>query len=133
MVRYLIVVCIYMCVGVCVYVCVCVCMCMCVCMYVCMCVCMCMCVYIYIYICGRVRPSRDSSVWLRLTSREQLISTECSMHQVLSFAKMLVVWWTNEKYFVLIIILQSVQWIDSEHISTYTCFVLSRTHQCGSG
>ena len=36
-------------------------------------------------------PSQDSSVWLGLTSREQLMSPECSKHQVLSFAKMLVV------------------------------------------
>ena len=34
------------------------------------------------------RPSQDSSVWLGLTSREQLMSPECSKHQVLSFAKM---------------------------------------------
>ena len=33
------------------------------------------------------RPSQDSSVWLGLTSREQLMSSECSKHQVLSFAK----------------------------------------------
>ena len=37
------------------------------------------------------RPSQNSSVWLGLTSREQLMSPECSKHQVLSFAKMLVV------------------------------------------
>ena len=36
-------------------------------------------------------PAQDSSVWLRLTSREQLMSPECSKHQVLSLAKMLVV------------------------------------------
>ena len=47
----------------------------------------------YIYIHRHVfRPSQDSSVWLGLTSREQLMSPECSKHQVLSFAKMLVVW-----------------------------------------
>ena len=38
------------------------------------------------------RPSQNSSVWLGLTSREQLMSPECSKHQVLSFAKMLVLW-----------------------------------------
>ena len=32
------------------------------------------------------RPSQDSSVWLGLTSREKLMSPECSKHQVLSFA-----------------------------------------------
>ena len=31
------------------------------------------------------RPSQDSSVWVRLTSREQLISPECSKHQVLIY------------------------------------------------
>ena len=79
------------------------------------------------------RPFRDSSVWLGLSSRKQLISPECSKHQVLSFAKMLVVWWTNKKYSILISVLQSAQWINLERISTDTCFVLSRTHQCGSG
>ena len=45
------------------------------------------CIYIYIYIHMHVfRPSQVSSVWLGLTSREQLISPECSRHQVLSFA-----------------------------------------------
>ena len=38
-----------------------------------------------------LRPSQDSSVWLGLTSREQLMSPEYSKHQVLNFAKMLVV------------------------------------------
>ena len=28
------------------------------------------------------RPSQDSSVWLELTSKEQLMSPECSKHQV---------------------------------------------------
>ena len=51
------------------------------------------------------RPSQDSSVWLGLTSREQLMSPECSKHQVLSFPKMLVVWLTNKKYSVLISVL----------------------------
>ena len=36
------------------------------------------------------------TVWLRLTSIERLMSPECSRHQVLSFAKMLAVWWTNK-------------------------------------
>ena len=43
--------------------------------------------YIHIHV---FRPSQDSSVWLGLTSREQLMSPECSKHQVLSFAEMLV-------------------------------------------
>ena len=43
--------------------------------------------YIYIYIHIHVLcPSQDSSVWLGLTSREQLMSPECSKHQVLRFA-----------------------------------------------
>ena len=51
-------------------------------------------VYIYIYICNIYidrqvfRPSQDSSMWLGLTSREQLMSPKCSKHHVLSFAKM---------------------------------------------
>ena len=81
--------------------------------------------YIYIYIHIHVfRPFQDSSVRLGSTNREKLMSPECSKHQVLSFAKMLVVWWTNKKYSVLISVLQSAQWINSERISTYTCFVL---------
>ena len=77
--------------------------------------------YIYIYIHIHVfRHSQDSSVRLRLMSREQLMSPECSKHQVLSFAKMLVVWWTNKKYSVLISVLQSAQWINSEHIYPHT-------------
>ena len=34
--------------------------------------------------------------------------------------------------YVLISVLQSAQWINSECISTNTCFVLPRSHQCGS-
>ena len=78
--------------------------------------------YIYIHI-HVFRPTQDSSVWLGLTSREQLMSPECSKHQVLSLAKMLVV--NEQKIFC------------SHHcspecsmnklrayISTYTCFIL---------
>ena len=54
-------------------------------------------------------PSQDSSLWLGLTNREQLISPECSKHQVLSFAKMLMFWCTNKRYSVLISVLQSAQ------------------------
>ena len=61
-------------------------------------------------------PSQDSPVWLELTSREQLMSPECSKHHVLSFAKMLVVWWTNRNHSVLISVLQSAEWINSERI-----------------
>ena len=39
-----------------------------------------------------LRPSQESSEWLRLTSREQLISAECSKHKVFSLAKMPLVW-----------------------------------------
>ena len=46
-------------------------------------------------------------MWLGLTSREQLMSPECSKHQVLSFAKMLVV--NKQKNFVPISVLQSAQ------------------------
>ena len=55
-----------------------------------------------------LRPSQESSVWLGLMSREQLMSSECSKHQVLSFTKMLVVWWKNKKYSVPISVLQSI-------------------------
>ena len=48
--------------------------------------------YIHIHV---FRPAQNSSVWLGLTSREQLISPECSKHQVLGLAKMLVV---NKNY-----------------------------------
>ena len=62
-------------------------------LYICICVYIYIYRYIYIYIHIDVfRPSQDSSVWLGLTSREQMMSPECSKHQVLSFAKMLVVW-----------------------------------------
>ena len=73
------------------------------------------------------RPSHDSSVWLGSKSREQLMSPECSKNQVLSFAKMLVVCWTNKKYSVLISVLQSAQWINSECIyphSVYICICI---------
>ena len=43
-------------------------------------------IYIYIHI-HTFGPSQDSSVWLRLTSREQLMSPECSKRQVLSFCE----------------------------------------------
>ena len=44
-------------------------------------------IYIYIYIHRHLfHPSQDSSVWLGLTSREKLKSSECSKHQVLSYA-----------------------------------------------
>ena len=46
--------------------------------------------YIYIHI-HVFRPAQDLSVWLGLMSREQLMSPECSKHQILSSAKMLVV------------------------------------------
>ena len=58
--------------------------------YIYMYVCMYICMYVYTYI-HVLRPTQDSSVWLGLTSREQLISPECSKHHVLSLAKMLVV------------------------------------------
>ena len=78
-------------------------------------------IYIYIYIHRHVfRLSQDSSVWQGLTSREQQISLECSKHLVLSFAKMLVVWWTNKKHSALICVLQSAQLINSEHIYPQT-------------
>ena len=65
-------------------------------------------IYIYIYIHIYVFcPSQDSLVWLGLTKREQLMSPECSKHQVLSIAKIFVVWWTNRKYSVLISVPQS--------------------------
>ena len=69
--------------------------------------------YIYIYIYIRILythvfcPSQDLSVWLELTSREQLTLRDYSKHKVLSFVKMLVVWWTNRKCSVLISVVQS--------------------------
>ena len=62
------------------------------------------------------RPSQESSVWLGLTSREQMMSSGCSKHQVLRFAKRLVVWWTNKNHSVLISVLQSAERINSERI-----------------
>ena len=45
-------------------------------------------VNLYIYIQIHVfRSAQDSSVWLGLTNREQLMSPECSKHKVLSFAE----------------------------------------------
>ena len=87
--------------------------------YIYICIYMYMYVYIYIYIYIHIhvfRPSQDSSVWLGLTSRRQLMSPECSKHEVLGFAKMLVVWWTDTKYSVLYSVLQSAQWINYEYI-----------------
>ena len=86
---------------------------------------------IYIYIHKHVFcPAQDLSVWLGSTSREQLMSPECSKHQVLSLAKILVV--NEQKIFC------SYQCSPEcsmntfrAYISTYTCFVLPRTHQCG--
>ena len=48
------------------------------------------------------------------------MSPECSKHQVLSFAKILVMWWTDKKYSVLISVLRSAQWINSERIYPQT-------------
>ena len=65
-------------------------------------------------------PSQDWKVRPRWTSREQLMSLDCPKYQVLSFAKMLVVSWTSKTYFVLISVLQSAQWINSERIYAQT-------------
>ena len=90
-------------------------------------------IHIYIYIHRHVfRPSQDSSVWLGLTSREQLMSPECSKHQVLSFAKMLVVWWTNRKYSVFINVLQSARWINSERRYIYIYSSISIYYNLGN-
>ena len=77
-------------------------------------------IFVFLGKLDKIRPSQDSSVWLWLTSREQLMSTEYSKHQVVSFTKILVVWWTNRKYSVLISVLQSAQWINSERIYPQT-------------
>ena len=87
-----------------------------ICVYI-LCIYICMCIYIHRHV---FRPSQDSSAWLELTSREQLMSLECSKHQVLSFAKMLVVWCTNKKHSVLISVLQGARWINSERIYPQT-------------
>ena len=72
-------------------------------------------------------------MWLGLKSREQLMSPECSKHQILSLAKMLVV---NEQKIscshqcspvFISVALNKFR----AYISTCTCFVLPRTHQCG--
>ena len=56
------------------------------------------CIYIHIHM-HVFRPAQDSSVWLGSTSREQLMSPECSKHQVLSFAKMLLVNEQKKKFY----------------------------------
>ena len=61
-------------------------------------------IYVYIYICRHVfGPSQDSSVWLRLTSREQLMSPEYSKHQML---KMLVM--NGQKIFLFSLVFSRV-------------------------
>ena len=94
-------------------------------------------IYIYVYIYPHIRihvfhPAQDSSVWFGLTSREELMPLECSTHQVLSLAKMLVV--NKQKIFC------SHQFSRKcsmnkfrAYISTYTCFILPRTHSCDWG
>ena len=49
-------------------------------------------IYIYIYAHTHTHihvfhPAQDSSVWLELMRREQLMSQECSKHQVLSVSQ----------------------------------------------
>ena len=69
--------------------------------------------YKYIYICGHVfRPSQDSSVRLRLTSGEQLMSPECSK-QGAELCQTACGEQTNIKL-ILISVLQSAQQINSE-------------------
>ena len=64
-------------------------------------------IYIYIYIHIQMfRSAQDSSVWLGLTSREQLMSPECSKHQVLRLAKMLVV--NKQKHILFLSVFSSV-------------------------
>ena len=50
-------------------------------------------------------PAHGLSVWLGLPSIEQLMSSDCLKHQVLSLAKVLVV--KKQKIIVLISVLQS--------------------------
>ena len=78
------------CINVCIYIYICICIFICIymCVYMYMYI-LCICIYIHVHV---FCPSQDSSVWIGLTSREQLMSPECSKHQVLSFSKMLVVW-----------------------------------------
>ena len=52
-------------------------------------------------------PFQDSSVRVGLMNREQLMSPECSKHQVLSFDTMIGVWRSNKECYVLISVLQS--------------------------
>ena len=90
-------------------------------------------IYIYIYIHRHVfRPSQDSSVWLGLTSKVQLMSPECSKHQVLRFVKILVV--NEQKIFCFHQCSRECSMNKFRvYISTDTCFVLPGTPQCGSG
>ena len=90
---------------------------------------LCMYIYIYIYIYIHIhiyiyihthrhvfRSSQDLSAWLELTSREQLMSPECSKYQRLSFAEMLVV---NEQKILC-----------SHQCSLYIIFLLVRSESC---
>ena len=86
-------------------------------------------IYIYIYIYTHTRVSFCPGLIsvLGLTSKEQLMSLECSKHQVLSLAKMLVV--KEQKIFCSHQCSPEGSMNKSRvYISTYTCFVLPRTH-----
>ena len=103
--------------------------------YLSICLSVCLSMYLYIYIHRHVfHPSQDSSVWLGLTSREQLMSQECSKHQSAELCQNACGAVNKQKIFC------SHQYSPECSVnkfrayrSTDTCFVLPRTHQCGSG
>ena len=94
-------------------------------------------IYIYIYIHSHVlRPPQDSSVWLGLTNREQRTSdvTRVLKAPVAELCQIACGVVNKQKIFC------SHQCSPAcsmnkfrTYISTDTCFVLSRTRQCGSG
>ena len=94
-------------------------------------------IYIYIYIHSHVlRPPQDSSVWLGLTNREQRTSdvTRVLKAPVAELCQIACGVVKKQKIFC------SHQCSPEcsinkfrTYISTDTCFVLSRTRQCGSG
>ena len=81
-------------------------------------------IYIYIYPHTRVLSFPGLISVARVNEKRTTDVTRVLKYQVLSFTKMLVVWWTNKKYSVLISVLQSAQWINSERIYPHTRFVL---------
>ena len=85
-------------------------------------------IYIYIYIHRHVfHPAQDSSVWLGLTSREQLMSPECSEHQALSLANI----YYSEGFKVLLIYIYIYD-IYIHDIYVYICHRYIHTYMPGN-